>query len=108
MGIIDADSNMIEPPLLWAGCLDRKFRDHAPRTVKDPDGKNSTFFLCEDWPPLRMAPLYAAGHNLDRSFLDDAGLDSCPAGGWNPDARLANTRKMVCENTVRLYGLNAS
>jgi hypothetical protein len=92
MRIIDADSHMIEPPLLWAEGLDRKFRDRAPRTVKDPDGKKGTFFLCEDSPPLQMAPLYAAGHNLDRSFLD-AGLDSCPAGGWDPGARLKDMER---------------
>jgi predicted TIM-barrel fold metal-dependent hydrolase len=92
MRIIDADSHMIEPPLLWTERLDRNFRDRAPRTVKDPDGKKGTFFLCEDSPPLRMAPLYAAGHNLDRSFLD-AGLDSCPAGGWDPAARLKDMER---------------
>jgi predicted TIM-barrel fold metal-dependent hydrolase len=87
MRIFDADSHMIEPPLLWLERLDQKMRDRAPRVVKDPDGKKGTFFLCEDSPPLRMAPLYAAGQTLDKSFLD-AGLDSCPAGGWEPDARL--------------------
>src|SRR6266849_1325429 len=87
MRIFDADSHMIEPPLLWLERLDQKTRNRAPRVVKDPDGKKGTFFLCEDSPPLRMAPLYAAGQTLDKSFLD-AGLDSCPAGGWEPDARL--------------------
>jgi len=55
--------------------------------VKDPDGQKGAFFLCEDSPPMRMAPLYAAGQTLDPSFLQ-AGLDSCPAGGWDPGERL--------------------
>jgi hypothetical protein len=43
MRIIDADSHMIEPPLLWMERLDGQFRDRAPRTVKDPDGKRVLF-----------------------------------------------------------------
>jgi predicted TIM-barrel fold metal-dependent hydrolase len=87
VNIFDADSHMIEPPLLWAERLDTKFRDRAPRAIKDYDRRKGTFFLCEDAPPLRMAPLYAAGQTFDRSFLE-AGLDSCPAGGYDPAARL--------------------
>src|SRR5260370_33553652 len=77
MRIFDADSHMIEPPLLWLERLDQKMRNRAPRVGKGPDGKKGTFFLCEDSPPLRMAPLYAAGPTPDKSLLPPR-LDNCP------------------------------
>jgi|HubBroStandDraft_2_1064218.scaffolds.fasta_scaffold696136_1 predicted TIM-barrel fold metal-dependent hydrolase len=87
MKIFDADAHMIEPPKLWVERLDKRFRDRAPYMTKDPEGLTGTFFLCENAPPLRMAALWAAGQNYDKGFLE-AGLDHCPAGAWDPAARL--------------------
>jgi hypothetical protein len=33
--IISADSHVMEPAALWQERLDRKFRDHAPRVIKN-------------------------------------------------------------------------
>jgi len=35
MRIISADSHVMEPPALWQERLDRKFKDQAPRVIKD-------------------------------------------------------------------------
>ena len=85
--IIDADAHMLEPPGLWTEGLNQRFRDRAPRIVKDPDGRKGLFFICEQLPPLRVSGAFAAGKTFDKKFLE-AGLDSAPAGGWDPAARL--------------------
>src|SRR3954471_71101 len=53
--IISADSHMCEPPDLWVERIDRRFRDRAPRIVKNPDGKKGSFFVCESMPPLNIS-----------------------------------------------------
>jgi hypothetical protein len=85
--IIDADAHIFEPPNLWIERLQTRFRDRAPRIIKDPAGRKGSFFACEDLPPLRVSGAFAAGKTFDQSFLE-AGLESAPAGGWDPAARL--------------------
>jgi hypothetical protein len=36
---IDADGHVLEPLELWAEYMDPKYRDHAPRLVRDNKGK---------------------------------------------------------------------
>src|ERR1700693_6111014 len=84
--IVDADAHMLEPPGLWTEGLKQRFRDRAPRIIKDPDGRKGLFFVCEKLPPLRVSGAFAAGQTFDKKFLE-AGLDSAPAGGWDPAAR---------------------
>ena len=43
--IISADSHMCELPNLWVERIDRRFRDQAPRVVKDPPAKRLGHFL---------------------------------------------------------------
>ena len=78
---------MFEPPDLWTGGLQARFRARAPRIIRDPDGRKGSFFVCEKLPPLRVSGAFAAGKTFDKSFLE-AGLESAPAGGWDPAARL--------------------
>jgi predicted TIM-barrel fold metal-dependent hydrolase len=85
--IIDADAHMLEPPGLWTEGLAKRFRDRAPRIIKDPGARKGLFFTCEQLPPLRISGAFAAGKTFDKKFLE-AGLDSAPAGGWDPAARL--------------------
>jgi len=45
MRIIDADAHLLEPPTLWTGGLERRFRDRAPHIEKDPNGRKGSFFV---------------------------------------------------------------
>ena len=85
--IISADSHMCEPPNLWVERIDRRFRDQAPRVVKDPPGKTGSFFICENLPPFRVSGAFAAGKTFDKSFME-AGMENAIAGGWDPAARV--------------------
>ena len=87
MKIIDADAHMCEPPNLWVERIDQRFRERAPRVVKNPDGKKGAFFVCENLPPLNVAGAFAAGKTFDKTFLE-AGLDNALPGGWDPAERL--------------------
>src|SRR5207237_9008528 len=37
--VVDADGHVLEPLDLWDHYMDPKFRDRAPRLIKDKDGK---------------------------------------------------------------------
>ena len=85
--IIDADAHMCEPPNLWVERIDQRFRERAPRVVKNPGGKKGAFFVCENLPPLNISGAFAAGKTFDKTFLE-AGLDNALPGGWDPAERL--------------------
>jgi predicted TIM-barrel fold metal-dependent hydrolase len=85
--IMDADAHMCEPPDLWLERIDRRFRERAPRIVKDHNGHKGAFFVCEGLPAFRVSGAFAAGQTFDKKFLEQ-GLESAPAGGWDPQARL--------------------
>src|SRR5262249_27927156 len=85
--IIDADAHMCDAPDLWVERIGQRFRERAPRVVKNPGGKKGAFFVCENLPPLNIAGAFAAGKTFDKSFLE-AGLDNALPGGWDPAARL--------------------
>lgn len=74
--IIDADAHMSEPGDLWTSRIDRKFRDHAPRVVRDYDGHKGSFFVFEDF--------------VSRFFSEKEGAstDMQRPGGWDPVERL--------------------
>lgn len=52
--VISADSHMMEPAGLWTERLDRKFRDNAPRVVKNESRPGYSFvapeFGLSRWP----------------------------------------------------------
>jgi hypothetical protein len=66
MKIIDADAHMCEPPNLWVERIDTRFRERAPRVIKNPGGKKGAFFVCENLPPLNIAGAFAAGKTFDK------------------------------------------
>ena len=43
--MIDADGRILESLSLWNDYMDPKFRDRAPRLIRDPDGKERLLML---------------------------------------------------------------
>ena len=78
--IMDADAHMCEPPNLWVERIDQRFRDRAPRIVKDPDGRKGAFFVCAGLPAFRVSGAFAAGKTFDKKFLE-AGIESVRGHG---------------------------
>jgi predicted TIM-barrel fold metal-dependent hydrolase len=85
--IMDADAHMCERPEVWSERLDRRFRERAPRIIRDFKGQKGEFFVIDDRNNMRVAGVFAAGRTFDERFLE-SGLESALPGGWDPAARL--------------------
>jgi predicted TIM-barrel fold metal-dependent hydrolase len=86
--IISADSHITEPPGTYVDRCDRKFRDRAPRMVRDP--KLGDMFLVDGMKrPLLMGLVAAAGKSAEQLAVGGVKFDEMHRGGWDPDARLA-------------------
>jgi predicted TIM-barrel fold metal-dependent hydrolase len=88
--LVSADSHIAEPPDLWTARMDAKYRDRAPRIVREGE---TDVFVCDG------ALLHREGIGLlatkkkyeDPDFLDFGmkGLwENVPEGAYDPQARL--------------------
>ena len=59
--IFSADSHTMEPADLWEQRLDRKWRDRAPRVIKNHQGKKGSVFVAEGLTPFPVGGGFAAG-----------------------------------------------
>jgi predicted TIM-barrel fold metal-dependent hydrolase len=74
---------------MWAERLDQKFRDRAPHTVKDLQGREGEFFVCENISPLPVAGAFGAGVPSEQlPEHNKKGFESAPASVWDPAARI--------------------
>jgi predicted TIM-barrel fold metal-dependent hydrolase len=87
--IISADSHFVEPPSIWAERIDKKFRDRAPHTVHNLNGKAGEYFVCEQINPMPVAAFFGAGVKAeDLPEHNKKGFDAAPASVWDPAARI--------------------
>src|SRR5713101_2319861 len=63
--IISADSHFVEPPNMWAERVDKKFRDRAPHTERNLDGREGEFFVCENIEPIQVAGFFGSGKTAE-------------------------------------------
>ncbi|MGH7986597.1 MAG: amidohydrolase family protein [Candidatus Binataceae bacterium] len=88
--IVSADSHMTEPADLWVERLDRKYRDNAPRVVKNDKPTGPAYlFVGPGIHPLAVAAAFAAGKGGDdlREHMKH-GYEAARPGGWDPVERL--------------------
>ena len=86
--VISADSHMMEPADLWETRLDNKFRDRAPKVVKNERGSGYMFIA----PGVRPFPV-AGGFGIGKSGEDlkehlKKGYEAARPSGWDPAERL--------------------
>jgi uncharacterized protein len=86
--VISADSHMMEPADLWETRLDHKFRDHAPKVVKNERGSGYLFVA----PGVRPFPV-AGGFGIGKSGEElkehlQKGYEAARPSGWDPAERL--------------------
>jgi predicted TIM-barrel fold metal-dependent hydrolase len=89
--LISADSHVVEPPDLWTQRIESRFRERAPRVVKEAGGFKGDLFVCEGLPPIPVASVAVAG--VDESEYPEkmfAGYAHVPRGAFDPLARLAD------------------
>ena len=110
--IISADSHVVEPADLWEERLDRKFRDRAPKIVRNDTGK--WVISAPDCAEFPVAALFAAGKKGAelRELYAKGGYESGRAGGWDPIERIKDqdtdgvlAEVLYTSNGMPLYGL---
>ena len=87
--IISADSHITEPPGTYIDRIDSKFKDGAPKMVRDE--KMGDMFVIKDLErPIPMGLVAAAGKDAKELATFGVKFDEMHRGGWDPDARLAD------------------
>jgi uncharacterized protein len=88
--VVSADSHMMEPGDLWVERLDRKYRDNAPRVVKNEKPRGPAYlFVGPGIHPLAVAATFAAGKGGKelREHMKH-GYEAARPSGWDPVERL--------------------
>lgn len=88
--VISADSHLTEPGDLWVERLDRKYRDNAPRVIKNEHAGGAPYqFVGPGIHPLTVAGVFAAGRRGDalREHMKH-GYEAARPSGWDPVERL--------------------
>jgi hypothetical protein len=87
--IISADSHITEPPDTYTARIDARFRDRAPRLVRD--AKLGDLFVIDGLDkPIPMGLVAAAGKPAEDLAMFGARFEDLHRGGWDPEARLAD------------------
>ncbi len=86
--VISADSHMMEPADLWQTRLDKKYRDDAPRVVRN-DKRPGFLFVA---PGVRPFPV-AGGFGIGKSGAElkehlNKGYEAARPSGWDPVERI--------------------
>jgi predicted TIM-barrel fold metal-dependent hydrolase len=90
--IISADSHVTEPPGTYVDRIDRRYRDRAPRMVRDD--KRGDIFVIEGLDrPVPMGLVAAAGRPAEELRTFGARFEDLHRGGWDPDARMADQER---------------
>jgi predicted TIM-barrel fold metal-dependent hydrolase len=88
MHVMSADSHVMEPADFWATRLDVKYRDQAPRVVKNDKGAGYVFVA----PGISPFPV-AGGFGTGRSGTElkehlSKGYEAARPSGWDPAERI--------------------
>lgn len=85
--LFSADSHVVEPNSFWEERVDKKFRDRAPRVVRNEHGIMA--LVIPGLPPGVVAQDLMAGKRGEefRKSLR-GGFEQAPGGAWDPDERL--------------------
>ena len=86
--VVSADSHVMEPADLWVDGLEKRFRDRAPRVVKQEKGPPFVF-VAEGTNPFPVAAGFAAGRSGEelREFMG-SGYEAARPSGWDPVERI--------------------
>ena len=88
--LISADSHFVEPPDMWTMRVDQKFRDRAPHTARNLDGREGEFWIFgNDIPSMGVAGFFVAGVSAaELPTFYKKGFEAAPKSVWDPAARI--------------------
>jgi predicted TIM-barrel fold metal-dependent hydrolase len=109
--IISADSHVVEPADLWETRLDKKYRQRAPKVIRNDSGK--WVILAPDCTEFPVAALFAAGkRGAELREHYGKGYEGGRPGGWDPNERLKDqdvdgvlAEVLYTSNGMPLYGI---
>ena len=87
--IISSDSHITEPPGTYIDRIDKRYKDTAPRLVRD-EKKGDLFVIDGLKHPVPMGLVAAAGKKAEELTAFGVKFEDLHRGGWDPDARLAD------------------
>ena len=87
--LISADSHVVEPPDLWETRIDRKYRDRAPRIVRE--GDIHRWYVDDAIAIGSLGAPSQAGRRYDApsTLSVEAPFEAIPSAAYDPDERLA-------------------
>jgi predicted TIM-barrel fold metal-dependent hydrolase len=90
--VISADSHITEPPGTYVERVDQKYKDTAPKMVRD-EKLGDIFVIHGMERPIPMGLVAAAGKSAKELSTFGVKFDEMHRGGWDPDARLADQER---------------
>jgi predicted TIM-barrel fold metal-dependent hydrolase len=87
--IISADSHITEPPGTYVDRIDKKYKDVAPKMVRN-DKIGDMFVIDGMKSPVPMGLVAAAGKPPEEIRITGVLFEELHRGGWDPEARLAD------------------
>jgi predicted TIM-barrel fold metal-dependent hydrolase len=87
--IISADSHITEPPGTYVDRIDKKYKDVAPKMVRN-DKVGDMFVIDGMKSPVPMGLVAAAGKPPEEIRITGVLFEELHRGGWDPEARLAD------------------
>jgi len=87
---ISADSHIVEPPGTYVDRIDRKYKDIAPRMLRDE--KLGDYFTVHgmDGVKITLGLMAAAGKSAEELGRGGHKFEDLYRGGWDPEARMAD------------------
>ncbi|UCE86566.1 MAG: amidohydrolase family protein [Deltaproteobacteria bacterium] len=89
--LIDADCHVVEPPHIWEQWLPKKFRDRAPKLVKDDEGGDA-WQLQPDAPPMYIGLVATPGMRYEDIKWKGYTYETVRKGCFDGKARLEDMR----------------
>ena len=90
--IISADSHITEAPGTYVDRIDPRFKDRAPRLVRNTE-RGDMFVIDGLDKPIPMGLVAAAGKKAEELTMFGARFEDLHRGGWDPEARLADQER---------------
>ncbi len=87
--VIDADCHILEPPDIWENWLPSKFKEKAPKLVKDPEGGDA-WLTAVGGDPDPIGLVATPGMPFDKFRWFGVTYEEARKGCYNGDARLAD------------------
>ncbi len=92
LAAFSADSHVTEPPHTYSARIDPKYRDTAPRVIREEDGGDS--FVFDGMPgKVPLGIVAAAGIPPEKMRLCGVPFEELHKGGWDGKARIADQDK---------------